>query len=44
MWQLKINKSITIGAYHLGMRRFFIFFLRQFDVLFVLPYESSQKT
>lgn len=44
MWQVKINKSITIGAYHLGMRRFFYIFLRQFDVFSVLPYESSQKT
>ena len=23
---IQINKSITIGAYHLGMCRFFIFF------------------
>ena len=36
MWQVKINKSIAIGAYHLGMRRFFIFFLRQIDAFFRL--------
>lgn len=27
MWQVKINKSIIIGAYHLGMCRFFMLFL-----------------
>lgn len=27
MWQVKINKSITIGAYHLGMCRFFMLFV-----------------
>ncbi len=34
MWQVKINKSITLGAYHLGMCRFFIFF---WDSLMFFP-------
>lgn len=42
MWQVKINKSITIGAYHLGMCRFFMLFCLAFKerYLLLLSYEA----
>lgn len=42
MWQVKINKSIIIGAYHLGMRRFFMLFCLAFKqrYLLLLSYEN----
>lgn len=42
MWQVKINKSITIGAYHLGMYRFFMLFCLAFKerYLLLLSYEN----
>lgn len=36
MWQVKINKSITIGAYHLGMCRVFMFFYFAFKERYLL--------
>lgn len=42
MWQVKINKSIAIGAYHLGMCRFFMLFCLAFKkrYLLLLSYEG----
>lgn len=36
MWQVKINKSMTIGAYHLGMCRFFMLFCLAFKERYLL--------
>lgn len=44
MWQVKINKSITTGAYHLGMRRFFMLFCLALKerYLHLLSYEAQK--
>ena len=46
MWQVKINKSIIIGAYHLGMCRFFMLFCLAFKerYLLLLSYRHKNKT
>lgn len=42
MWQVKINKFITFGAYHLDMCRFFMLFCLAFKerYLLLLSYEG----